>query len=655
MAILPESVGYLVVLGFGLFFAVLITLLTMAEKRYLGEIQTAEMFTSACRSVKTGLTASAIVSAWTWAATLLQSSTVAYKFGVSGPFWYASGATIQVLLFAILAIQVKRRAPNAHTFLEIIRARYGNTAHKVFLIFGLLTNAIVTAMLLLGGSAVVESLTGMNVIAACFLIPIGVVIYTLHGGLKATFLSDYIHTAIIFVIILTFGFTVYASKSLIGSPSAMFDLLSTAAVSHPVDGNTQGSYLTMKSQGGLIFGIINVVGNFGTVFVDQAYWQRAVAARPSSTVKAYLIGGLCWFVIPFFLATTLGLAGIALETNSSFPNYPSRMTAKEVNSGLTAPYAAVALMGPSGATAILILVFMAVTSAASAELTAVSSIITFDVYRTYINPHANAKDIVKVSHYSVAGFGLLMGFLAVILNYIGISLGYLYELMGTLVSSAVFPIALTITWRKQTLVGAMGGTIFGCLAGIISWLVVAQVEYGVINLDSTFGDYPMLTGNLVSLLSSLLFTFVVSMMKPDDFDWNKFDILEQVTDAMDKEDFDPSETDPQRLDAASTFAYRSSIILTLVLLIIWPIPMYASGYVFSRDFFTGWVILGLVWTIIAACVVTFYPIIESRKGIMTIIKGMITDLSGKKNIYEKPTLKETSSHVTMVAVQSDKE
>jgi Na+/proline symporter len=39
------------------------------------------------RMVKTGLTASVIVSMWTWAATLLQSSNVAWAYGVSGPFW----------------------------------------------------------------------------------------------------------------------------------------------------------------------------------------------------------------------------------------------------------------------------------------------------------------------------------------------------------------------------------------------------------------------------------------------------------------------------------------------------------------------------------------------------------------------------------------
>jgi hypothetical protein len=35
------------------------------------------------------------------AATLFQSSTVAFQFGISGPFWYAAGASIQMVLFGI--------------------------------------------------------------------------------------------------------------------------------------------------------------------------------------------------------------------------------------------------------------------------------------------------------------------------------------------------------------------------------------------------------------------------------------------------------------------------------------------------------------------------------------------------------------------------
>jgi urea-proton symporter len=45
------------------------------------------LYSTAGRMIKTGLTASVIVSQWTWAATILQSSNVAWLYGVSGPFW----------------------------------------------------------------------------------------------------------------------------------------------------------------------------------------------------------------------------------------------------------------------------------------------------------------------------------------------------------------------------------------------------------------------------------------------------------------------------------------------------------------------------------------------------------------------------------------
>jgi urea-proton symporter len=137
----------------------------------------------------------------------------------AGPFWYASGATIQVLLFAILAIEVKLKAPRAHTILEIIKVRWGTTAHLVFMFFAFSTNIIVSAMLILGGASVVQALTGMNLYAAAFLIPVGVILYTAAGGLKAAFMSAYIHTAILYIALCIFTFSIYSSSEAnIGSP-----------------------------------------------------------------------------------------------------------------------------------------------------------------------------------------------------------------------------------------------------------------------------------------------------------------------------------------------------------------------------------------------------------------------------------------------------
>lgn len=113
---LGQGVGYGIVLGVGLAFALfMVRYITINEyqstaanlaqigltnilKRFNNEVQTSEMFSTAGRSMKSGLVAAAVVSSWTWAATLLQSSTVCYRFGVSGPYWYASGACIQVYI-----------------------------------------------------------------------------------------------------------------------------------------------------------------------------------------------------------------------------------------------------------------------------------------------------------------------------------------------------------------------------------------------------------------------------------------------------------------------------------------------------------------------------------------------------------------------------
>lgn len=80
VAVLPQAVGYAVVLGIGFFFAALMLGVSWIFNRYSEtKSGSSEEFTSASRSVKPGLLAAGIVSAWTWAATLLQSSAVGYK------------------------------------------------------------------------------------------------------------------------------------------------------------------------------------------------------------------------------------------------------------------------------------------------------------------------------------------------------------------------------------------------------------------------------------------------------------------------------------------------------------------------------------------------------------------------------------------------
>ncbi|KAF2116617.1 SSS family solute:Na+ symporter [Lophiotrema nucula] len=670
--ILPQGAGYGVVVGIGFFFALVMSFVSYTQNKYTAYSTLAsEEFNTASRNVKAGLIASGVVSAWTWAATLLQSSTVAYEYGISGPFWYAAGATVQIFMFTVLACKVKQNAPRCHTFLEIVYARYGATTHIIFICFALATNILVASQLLLGGSAVVTSLTGMNVYAACWLIPLGVCVYVVLGGLRATFLCDFSHTIIVMIIILYFMFSVYASDGAIGSPRAMFDLLKEASQVRPVAGNQDGSYLTLKSNYGLIFGVIQLCSGMGTVFLDQGYWQRAIASRPTTAVKAYILGGFAWFAIPFGFATTLGLAAVALTSNPRFPTYPNNMTNEQIQSGLAAPFAAQTLLGKNGAIALLITLFMAVTSSSSSELIAVSSILTFDIYKTYMKPDASPKQLIFVSHIMICVFGVVMAAFACIWNAIGISLGWLFLVMGLIIGGAVFPAAFTVTWKGQTRAGAISGCLVGLAAGLIAWLVQAKVQYGELTIATTGASYPTLAGNMAGVLTGLIVSPIVSWIKPDDFDWTATRAINAKV--VESQGETPRAESPTRLpavvsedgkekvaaDSSASSAMNSdtkptqplshsqlptvieedkemledqayldnpkslrrsylialvlSCVLSFIMCFLVPIPMFLSHYIFSEGGFTAWVVISFMWVFAALGICGILPIWETRK------------------------------------------
>lgn len=628
---------------FGVIFSIITSGLIWLEWRFVGANNSSEQFNTAGRTVKTGLIANVIVSQWTWAATLLQSSNVAWQYGISGPFWYASGATVQIILFGILAVEIKRKAPNAHTMLEIVRARWGNTAHKVFFVFAIITNIIVTSMLLLGGASVMNALTGMDLYAACMLIPVGVILYTAIGGLKATFMASCINSWYVLVMLCLFSFCVYAGNYYpLGSPSKVYDDLQyfvsvpapenateLASVADlklgPVADNKGGSFLTMYSQGGLIFGIINIIGNFGTVFVDQSYYMGAIASKPSASWKGYLLGGVMWFSIPFTLATSLGLASRA----AGLP-----VSASEAGSGLVPPATATFMLGNAGAWLIAIMLLMAVTSTANSELIAVSSLISYDIYRAYINPKATGSQIVKISRAGIVCFGIFMGVLAIILFEIGLNLGWVYLFMGIAIGGAVAPIYFCLTWKKASAVGAITGAISGLCSGLLTWLLIAQCHFGSITVDTLGENYSMLGGNLCAIFVSAIVCAVISLIKPQEYDWKTTREIALVEEDGVEEHTAPGDS-KEAMDKASKVMIYAGWGFTAVLIIVWPVLTLPAG-VFSKGYFTFWVILSLIWGLVATIAGFGVPLWESKDALFKIIKGLVTLSPGNASANTTP-------------------
>jgi len=391
----------------------------------------------------------------------------------------------------------------------------------------------------------------------------------------------------------------------------------------PVDGNEDGSYLTMLSSGGLIFGIINIVGNFGTVFVDQSYWQSAIAAKPSSASKGYLLGGICWFAIPFALATSLGLTSTALMLP---------ITAGEAGSGLVPPAVATHLMGKSGSTLILTMLFMAIVSTGSAESIAVSSLVAYDIYREYINPDATGKQILFVSRIVIVVFGLIMGALSIILFELGLNLGWVYLFMGIVIGSAVIPLWNMMTWEKASGTGAVIAAWGGFALALISWFVAATVESGSISVATLGTNYVMLTGNLFAIISSGIIHFVFSMIKPqENFTFSELnDRIKMVENDM--SGLEASDLDPAELAKASKWIGIRGWALTIVLVVIWPLLSIPAG-VFTKSYFAFWVLLSVAWGFGAAIVLFFLPLMEAQEELGAVFTGMFC--GGKKEVEGK--------------------
>lgn len=603
-------------------------LVSILLAKFQHEVQGSEMFMTAKRSIRSGLVASGVVSGWTIAATLLTSTSWVYEFGVSGAYFYAAYANVQIFVFAIAAVELKRRAPGAHTVLEVTRIRYGTLGHATQIFYSTLRQIFNSVNILIGGSAVFTALTGMNVIAGIWTLPLGVALYTMAGGIKATILTDYAHNIIVYVLILTGMFVVYTTSSLLGSPGAVFDALQDAAQRDPVAGNSGGSYLTMSSQTGILLGVVVLTSAFGST-VDVQLFQKAIAASPGATLPGYFIGGLAWLAIPFGLATTFGLTCRAVEDTPFFPTYPRPMSALEISRGLALPYATETLMGKGGSGFVLLMTFMACTSGFSSDLVSVASVFTYDVYAAYIDPNVRGTRVMTISHLTVVVWTVCIAAIATGLSQTTIGVSYILTTTGIWTASMVFPMYATVLWGQQNVVAAGLAPTLGSVTAIASWLGSAYALEGAVTVDTTSAVLPLVVGNSVSLVSgavySVLLTFVFGSQE---FDWDLLKTGIRAVDDSDVKGVTPeqlaqqigseklSKEEERSLVQAKKVGIVLAAVLFLVFVVLIPLPLYGTGYVFSKEFFTFWVVLtfGIAWS--SALVILLLPVWQSRRTLL---------------------------------------
>ena len=82
----------------------------------------------------------------------------------------------------------------------------------------------------------------------------------------------------------------------------MYDHLVQMGNAVPIPGNKSGSYLTAFSLQGFYTDINGIISGFVQIFVDQSYWQSAVAASPMQAVKVSLLPNASCAVIGIIMS-----------------------------------------------------------------------------------------------------------------------------------------------------------------------------------------------------------------------------------------------------------------------------------------------------------------------------------------------------------------
>jgi hypothetical protein len=422
-------------------------------------------------------------------------------------------------------------------------------------------------------------------------------------------------------------------------------------------------------------------GNLALVVMDTAFWQKSFASDVNSTVPAYDLASIVILAVPWCTGTIIGLSARAIENNPVWVLYPNTLTEQQVNSGMVMPYVLKSLLGTGATEGLLVLIFMAITSTVSSSMIAVSSIISLDFYRTYVNPTASDKKTLQVSHIGVIFHGAFMAGFALMLNYAGATNNWSTYFRPIIACPGIFPMMLTILWSGQTKAAAILSPILGLISGVTTWLVLSWHWGGAINIQTTQQQLPGLYGAIVSFFSPALFSVAISLVKPSRFDWRiflKLDLIsekdgtesppstipasttrittaetnisdnekrpEQTTNntktsfrpesyaADDNSDLDnvvhPMSPETLRhvrkwLRVASVFF----VVNVVVTLILWPLPLYRD-YIFTRSFFGGWVTVAIIWHFAAMGAVIVYPCYDGWDSISTSVRGVAGELRG---------------------------
>ncbi len=479
-----------------------------------GSSNTSEEFFMAGREMTAWIAGLSFVSANLGSLELMGWAGSAYQYGILAAHWYWIGA-IPAMLFLGIIMMPFYYISKTHSVPGYLHLRYGDGTRALSAVSFAFMTVLMSGINMYSMALVMKVVLGWNLNFSIWVSSVTVAIYVALGGLRSAIFNEVLQFILIWAgallipilgMIEVGGWTNLRHQILTNlGRSDYVHLWSTTGHFHD---NPMGIHWT-----GLVFGL-GLVISFGYWTTDFLVVQRVLSAHNLRAARlSPIIGAAFKMAVPFIVILP-GLLALSVLPFHLVGEAQAVATGQhsynEVLPLMLVRYCGPGLLG-LGVTA-LIAGFM---SGMAGNVSAFSTVWTYDIYGAFINKRASDKHYVAMGRWCTfvgvlisVGTAYLVQHAASIMDYVqGLFSFFIAPLFGTVI--------LGMLWKRTTKAGGFWGLLAGtCTAiGLWGWVRVdhAALRYVALSPDAKTMAEDMYRA-LWSWMVCVIVTVVVSYM-----------------------------------------------------------------------------------------------------------------------------------------------
>ena len=494
--------------------------LVLAIGWYLrGQSNTGEDFFMAGREMTAWIAGLSFLSANLGSLELMGWAAAAYQYGILATHWYWIGA-IPAMLFLALVMMPFYYISKTHSVPGYLKLRYGEAARTLSSVSFAFMTVLMSGINMYSMALVMKVVLGWDINFSIWVSSLTVAIYVALGGLRSAIFNEVLQFILIWAgalvipvmgLIEAGGWSNLKAEIAVRASAEYTHLWST--LGHFSD-NPMGIHWT-----GIVFGLGFVI-SFGYWTTDFLVVQRVLSAKDLRAAKmAPIIGAAFKMFVPFIVILP-GLLALAVLPQKLMGEGAAVASGghsyNEVLPLMLARYAGPGLLG-LGITA-LIAGFM---SGMAGNVSAFTTVWTYDIYRALINKNASDEHYVKMGRWTtIVGVLISVGTAYLVMSFLSI-MDYVQALFSFFIAPLFGTVVLGMLWKRTSPQGGFWGLLAGTLSsvGMWTWVKVDPAALRYVALSPHARDMAEnMYRALWSWIVCVVVTVVVSLLtkpKPD--------------------------------------------------------------------------------------------------------------------------------------------